>query len=253
VTRRHFGGRGVWQIPTRVPMISGLLHIAIVPGGHCGSGPVGIGTESSTDAVGAGAATAVAGVAGVATAGTGFGDAAGAATVAVGVGGSAGVAAASIGSGDGVWVATAGADRRGVDEAAGAPVMLGARAIGPGDGSAAIGKLAVAGGAESLIGAQAPTNSGSATRITADPNRPLRDRFLSSLTGIGPPARVVCRQITVSAPGREQRARWDSTDVVEQRRQRATQFDGAVGLAQHRAAHVEVAVAPHQIGKAGGE
>ena len=77
--------------------------------------------------------------------------------------------------------------------------MLGARAIGPGSGSALIGERAAAGGAASLTGAQPAIDSASATRIAVDPTAAARqgpyfalgDRNLSSMAGIDAPARVV--------------------------------------------------------------
>lgn len=95
--------------------MSGLVHVGIWPGGQ-GDGVVGVSMAAAEGGGGSGIATAGAGA-----------------------GGGSGIAAAGAGAGSGSG-ASAGA-------AAGGPVMLGARAIGPDDGSTEIGGLGLASGA----------------------------------------------------------------------------------------------------------
>jgi hypothetical protein len=83
-----------------------------------------------------------------------------------------------------------------------------------------------------------------------------------SMVGIVIPAPlpgVVRRQITICPPGMEQHAHGRGFEglgsgyPVEQSKDRAAQFACAVGFAQHRSAHLAVAVVARQIGKAGGK
>jgi hypothetical protein len=100
-----FGQRVGWngrQIVTGAPAESGALHIAMAPGGQEAGAKVGISTVAAADGGEGGAA----GGAGIATAAAGTG------------GGGSGSGGGGTGTGAGTGAA--------------APVMLGARAIGPG-------------------------------------------------------------------------------------------------------------------------
>lgn len=136
----HCCGGARRQSTTGIPAMSGLLHVAICPGGQ-GDGAAGLSTAA------AGAAAGTGGGAGVATAEAGIG------------GGSfSGVTTTGARAGD--IVAGAGA---------GAPVIFGARAIGPGvDSTAAAAGGLTAGAGGGSIGAQAPSQIGIATRIATD-------------------------------------------------------------------------------------
>jgi hypothetical protein len=172
--------------------MSGLLHVAIWPGGQ-GDGSAGLSIAA----------------AGIAAAGAGAGDRAGIAAVAAGIGG----------NGSGMTIAGARA-RKGAGAGAGAPVMLGARAIGPGAGSTAAGGGPVstaAGGGSGSTGAHPPSQSGIAVRLAANhasrfrrtlwPGFTRRAVALSSVSGIGvSPRRRFRLKITLSRARREQHA-----------------------------------------------
>jgi hypothetical protein len=131
--------------------MSGLLIIAVVPGGQ-GDGAAG---ALSTAGGGAESATAATGT----TAGAGAGSAS--VTAVAGVGGG------------GAIVATPGA---GAGGGSGVPVMPGARAIGPDGASATVGGLvrAAAGGGGCATGVHAESASGIATMTAADHTAPTR-------------------------------------------------------------------------------
>jgi len=204
------------QSRTGIPAISGLLHVAIWPGGQ-GDGA-------------AGASTAAAGVTGGATAGAGAGDGAGVATAVSGISG---------GSGSGGATADA---RAGAEVGADVPVMLGASAIGPGVGStAAAGGLASAAawGGGGSFGTHALSQSGTATSVAAGHANQIRRIAgpgcfrgaiaLSSELGIGVFPGIVSPR-DYALPTRERHA---SNNRMEQCRDRAAQFGRAVGFAQH--------------------
>ena len=100
--------------------------------------------------------------------------------------------------------------------AAGIPVMLGARAIGPADGSTVIGGLVVvACGVDSSIGEHAPSHSGMAPMIAVDLitrfGQTLRLGFFLSTIARSPIQALVSpalsrREISLYLSRREQRA-----------------------------------------------
>ncbi len=135
--------------------MSGLLITAVAPGGQ-GDGAAGA-LSAATASAGGGGATA--------TAGIGAGGGAASATASTGItGGGPGVATARTGLG------------RCTGIGAGVPVKAGARAIGPGGGSAVVNSLisATVGGAGCSIGEHAPSHGGITTMIAADHAAPIR-------------------------------------------------------------------------------
>jgi hypothetical protein len=212
--------------------MSGLLITGVAPGGQ------GDGAAAAVSTAGAGAG----GGTGIATAGAGGGSA----TAATGVGGG------------GAGIATAGA---GAGSGAGVPVMLGARAIGPGGGSTIVGGLlsAAGGGTGCWTGEHAPSHSGIVTAIAAAIRRTSRPDFslspiaASSISGMASPGVISPEDYALPVPYGTTRERRGSVDRVEQSQDRAAQIDRAIRLAHHVVAEFLVRVLTDQIGEPGGE